>query len=92
MLEILEGPESSDGYEWWNVRNPVEGIEGWLAEGGPVSSGECVRWLLLLETEDDMDESDEMMDDETDTEAPDETMEEDPDMDTPEEETESSTP
>ena len=66
VLELLDGPEEADGYEWWQIGNVLEGIEGWVAQGGAVG-GECLRWLLPLETEDDMDESDEMMDDESDT-------------------------
>ena len=84
VLELLDGPEESNGYEWWQARNIIEGIEGWLAQGGAVSSGECLRWLLPLETEDamddesDMDESaDEMMDEEDDDTEPEESAQED---------------
>ena len=72
VLELLDGPEEADGYDWWQIGNVLEGIDGWVAQGGAVG-GECLRWLLPLETEDDMDEdavtdeSDEMMDDEPDT-------------------------
>ena len=84
VLELLDGPEEADGYEWWQVRNVVMGIEGWLAQGGVLSSGDCLRWLLPLETEDamddesDMDESaDEMMDEEDDDTEPEESAQED---------------
>ena len=68
VLEVVEGPEEADGYDWWQVRNVIQSIDGWLAEGGLVSSGECLRWLLPLETEEDMDESDEMMDKDAESE------------------------
>ena len=84
VLEVLDGPEEADGYDWWQVRNLVLGIEGWLAQGGVLSSGDCLRWLLPLETEDamddesDMDESaDEMMDEEDDDTEPEESAQED---------------
>ena len=67
VLEVLAGPEEADGYTWWQVGNVIQGIEGWLAEGGVVSSGDCLRWLLPLESEDDMDDESEM--DETAAEA-----------------------
>ena len=72
VLEVLDGPEEVDGYTWWQVGNVIQGIEGWLAEGGVVSSGDCLRWLLPLEMEEgtdeetDMDETEEMMDEDAD--------------------------
>ncbi|MYD11094.1 MAG: SH3 domain-containing protein [Chloroflexi bacterium] len=60
VLEVLDGPEEADGYDWWQVRNLVLGIEGWLAQGGVLSSGDCLRWLLPLATEDAMDDESEM--------------------------------
>ncbi|MYD11093.1 MAG: SH3 domain-containing protein [Chloroflexi bacterium] len=84
VLELLDGPEDADGYEWWQVRNVVAGIEGWLAQGGQVSSGECLRWLLPLatdediEAESDMDESaGEMMDEDEDETEPEASADED---------------
>ena len=29
-LTVLEGPEASDGYNWWKVRTE-DGVEGWVA-------------------------------------------------------------
>ena len=60
VLELLDGPEEADGYEWWQARNVALGIEGWLAQGGVMSSGDCLRWLLPLATEDAMDDESEM--------------------------------
>ena len=75
VLELLDGPEAADGYEWWQIGNPLEGIQGWMAQGG-VISGECLRWLLPLETEADMDEA-------ADTDAADAMMAEEPDDSAP---------
>jgi hypothetical protein len=30
-LRVTDGPQSSDGYEWWQVKSE-EGQEGWVAE------------------------------------------------------------
>ena len=58
---MLAGPEDEDSCEWWQVRNVVLGIEGWLAQGGVVSSGDCLRWLLPLETDKRASPADEMI-------------------------------
>jgi hypothetical protein len=30
QLQVLEGPEAADGYEWWKLRTD-DGLEGWAA-------------------------------------------------------------
>ena len=51
VMEILDGPETVDKYQWWKVRNPVIGLEGWVAGGAVITGGQCVRWLLQLEAQ-----------------------------------------
>jgi hypothetical protein len=40
---ILAGPECKEGWVWWNVRNEVNKVEGWVAEGD-----ELEYWLIPL--------------------------------------------
>jgi hypothetical protein len=40
---ILEGPECKDGWVWWKVRNEINKVEGWVAEGD-----ESEYWLIPL--------------------------------------------
>lgn len=91
VLEALEGPEEASNYQWWKLRNVIKGIDGWAAEGGVVSSGQCVRWLLPLEAEEELEvesdtneSADEMMDEESGESEPEEA--------TDEEDTEQSSP
>lgn len=41
VLDVLEGPECSDGLVWWRVRVVSGGREGWTAEGNQEGA-----WLL----------------------------------------------
>jgi len=30
VLQVLEGPQAADGFQWWQVKTP-DGIQGWVA-------------------------------------------------------------
>jgi hypothetical protein len=40
---LLEGPECLEGWVWWKIRNEVNKVEGWVAEGD-----EETYWLIPL--------------------------------------------
>ena len=42
LVDVLEGPERADGYEWWRVRTP-SGAEGWV-----VQTADGVRTLQVV--------------------------------------------
>ncbi len=56
VLEVQDGPETADNYQWWKVRNPVRGIDGWVTGGAVIFGGQCVRWLLPFGAQETMEE------------------------------------
>ena len=48
VMEILDGPQCSDNWAWWNVKDITTGTIGWTAEGDNES-----YWLIPCKTKND---------------------------------------